>query len=169
MQKQPVLYIFSGLPATGKSTLSQLIAREFGAVHLRIDTIEQGLRDLCELDVQGEGYRLAYRIAADNLHLGMSVVADSCNPIELTRREWEQVALEAKARFINIEVVCSDAVEHKRRAESRITEVSGLTLPTWAEIVNREYHDWTVDRLVVDTAGKPVQVCAADLIAELAP
>ena len=27
------------------------------------------------------------RIAADNLRLGISVVADSCNPIELTRDE----------------------------------------------------------------------------------
>lgn len=117
--------------------------------------------------MQGEGYRLAYRIAADNLRLGTSVVADSCNPIELTRREWEQVALEAKARFVNIEVVCSDANEHRRRAETRITEVSGLTLPTWAEIENRDYHDWTVDRLIVDTAGKPAQACAAELIADL--
>ena len=31
-----------GLPATGKSTLSKSIAREFGAVHLRFDAIEQG-------------------------------------------------------------------------------------------------------------------------------
>ena len=165
---QPILYIFSGLPATGKSTLSKLIAQEFRAVYFRIDTIEQALRDLCALDVQGEGYRLAYRIAAENLRLGTSVVADSCNPIELTRREWEQVALDANARFINIEVICSDANEHRRRSETRISEVSGLALPTWAEIVNREYHDWTVDRLVVDTAGKPAQTCAAELIADLA-
>lgn len=165
--RQPILYIFSGLPATGKSTLSRLIAREFGATHLRIDTIEQALRDLCSFDVQGEGYRLAYRIATDNLRLRTSVVADSCNPIELTRREWEQVAFHANARFINIEVFCSDINEHRRRAETRVSDVPGLTLPTWTEIVNREYHDWTVDRLIVDTAGKTAQSCAADLIAEL--
>lgn len=78
--KTPTLYIFSGLPATGKSTLAELLARRLGAAYVRIDTIEQALRDLCSVDVQGEGYRLAYRVAADNLRLGISVVADSCNP-----------------------------------------------------------------------------------------
>ncbi len=102
MSPAPVLYIFAGLPGSGKSTLSQRIAQELAAVYLRIDTIEQGLRELCSIEVQGEGYRLAYRIAADNLRLGRSVVADSCNPIELTRREWEQVARDAGADFVNI-------------------------------------------------------------------
>lgn len=83
-------YIFSGLPGSGKTTLARFLARRVGAAHLRIDTIEQALRDLCSVDVQGEGYRLAYRVAADILSSGGSVAADSCNPIELTRREWEQ-------------------------------------------------------------------------------
>ena len=74
------LYIFAGLPGTGKSTLAQQLARRFKAVHLRIDTIEQGLRDLCDLRVEGEGYRMAYRIAAENLRLGIEVIAASCNP-----------------------------------------------------------------------------------------
>jgi hypothetical protein len=73
---------FCGLPGSGKSTLARAVARRYNAVYLRIDTVEQALRDLCSVDVQGEGYRLAYRIASDNLRLGHSVVADSCNPIE---------------------------------------------------------------------------------------
>lgn len=39
----PILYIFSGLPGSGKSSLSKLVARELHAIYLRIDTIEQGL------------------------------------------------------------------------------------------------------------------------------
>ena len=91
----PVLYILAGLPGTGKTTLSQLLASSVGAAHLRIDTIEQALRDLCSMNVEGEGYRLAYRVAGDILRAGVSVVADSCNTNELTRREWEQVARDA--------------------------------------------------------------------------
>ena len=36
-----------GPPGSGKTALSQRLARDLKAVHLRIDTIEQGLRDLC--------------------------------------------------------------------------------------------------------------------------
>lgn len=84
---KPILFILSGLPASGKSSLAKLVAKEYNALYLRIDTIEQALRDLCDFNVQGEGYRLSYRIAADNLQLGNHIVADSCNPINLTRRE----------------------------------------------------------------------------------
>src|SRR5262249_59300009 len=91
-RETPTLYIFSGLPGSGKSTLAQLLAVRVGAAYVRIDTIEQALRDVCSIDVQGEGYRLAYRVTADNLRLGLSVVADSCNTLELTRRHWEHLA-----------------------------------------------------------------------------
>jgi predicted kinase len=69
------LFIFAGLLGTGRTTLSQRLVQRIKAMHLRIDTIEQGLRDLCDVLVEGQGYRLAYRIAADNLSLGMNVVA----------------------------------------------------------------------------------------------
>jgi predicted kinase len=166
--EKPILYIFSGLPGSGKTTLSQRVAQSVHAVYLRIDTIEQALRELCSVEVQGEGYRLVYRIAADNLRVGMSVVADSCNPIELTRREWERVALEARAEYVNIEVMCSDAREHRRRVETRISTVSGLRLPTWRDVEQREYHAWTVDRIVIDTAKRTEGECVADLLSELA-
>ncbi len=160
-----ILFILSGLPASGKSSLARLLAAEYGAVWLRIDTIEQALRELCGFDPQGEGYRMAYRIAADNLRIGMSVVADSCNPIELTRGEWEAVAAENGAQHINIEVVCSDKQEHRRRVEERKNEIAGLKLPTWNEVENREYDPLVPNRrsthnslcichITIDTAGK---------------
>ncbi len=166
MSDRPILYIFSGLPGSGKSTLSQLLAQHLNCVYLRIDTIEQALRDLCCVDVQGEGYRLAYRVAGDNLRLGVSVIADSCNPIELTRREWERVALETQARYVNIEVVCSDLIEHRRRVETRSVNVPGLKPPTWNDVENREYDAWTVERIVIDTA-KPLTDCINELLGEL--
>lgn len=164
----PALLIFAGLPGSGKSTLAKLIAQALDATYLRIDTIEQGLRELCSLDVQGEGYRLAYRIASENLGLGHTVVADSCNPIELTRREWERVARDAGVPFANIEIVCRDAEQHRARVESRRSEVAGLKLPTWRDVQEREYHDWTVRRIVVDTSSRTVAECVSDLLRQLA-
>jgi len=149
-----VLFIFSGLPGVGKSSLARLVASEYGAAWLRVDTIEQTLRDLCGYDPQGEGYRLAYRIATDNLRAGVCVVADSCNPIELTRDEWEAVATDNGVQAVNIEIVCSDRNEHRRRVETRLTDVDGLKLPTWADVEAREYHPWTARHITIDTAGK---------------
>ena len=150
----PTLFIFSGLPGTGKTTLAKQLAQAIGAVYLRIDTIEQALRDLCQIKVEGEGYRLSYRIAADNLRLGHNVVADSCNPIELTRLEWQHVATENDSAYINIELICSDRREHRRRIESRQSDIRGLKVPTWNDVENRDYHPWSTDRITIDTAGQ---------------
>jgi kinase len=158
-----ILFILSGLPAVGKSTLAKFIVKEFGAVYLRIDTIEQGLKDLCHIHVEGEGYRLAYRMASDNLHLNNNVVADCCNPIELTRKEWEDVANKNGCRFVNIEIVCSDKVEHRKRAEQRRSDVANMKLPTWDDIEKRTYQEWQTNRIVIDTAGKNIRQCETEL------
>lgn len=150
----PVLYIFSGLPASGKTTLGKMLARHLNAAYLRIDTVEQGLRDLCNFKVEGEGYRLSYRIAKDNLELGTSVVADSCNTIALTRKEWEETALAANARFVNIEISCSDKHEHRTRVESRANSIQNLKLPTWDKVENRHYEQWQGNILRIDTVGQ---------------
>ena len=161
---RPTLYIFAGLPGSGKSTIAQELAKVTKAVYLRIDTVEQGLRDLCGLNVGGEGYRLSYRIAADNLKLGSSVIADACNPVELTRTEWNAVAEHEGAGFVNIEVICSDKTEHRHRVETRKGTVAGLKLPTWEQVETREYHRWQCERLVVDTAGKSPAECVKEIL-----
>lgn len=163
----PFLFIFSGLPGTGKSTLAKSLAHRTRSAYLRIDTIEQALRELCALDVQEEGYRLAYRIAADQLHLGMSVVADSCNPVAASRRAWQCVAADAGVSYVNVEVTCSDEREHRRRIESRESQVEGLKLPTWADVQRREYHPWQGERIVVDTAGRTIGEAQVQLREEL--
>ena len=71
----------AGLPGVGKSPLSKRLSEISVATHLGIDSVEQALRDLTGIDVESEGYRLAYRIVADNLALRHPLVADPCNPI----------------------------------------------------------------------------------------
>jgi predicted kinase len=81
-----MLIVLSGLPWLGKTTIARQVARSLAAVHLRIDSIEQALRE-GGLDVQGEGYAVAHAVAADNLRAGQRVVADCVNPWRLTRDE----------------------------------------------------------------------------------
>ena len=164
----PILYVLSGLPATGKTTLAKLLSRRLRAAYLRIDIIEQALRDLAAVDVQGEGYELAYRIAEDTLHVGVEVVADCCNPIGITRTEWKQVAARAGCLCRNIEILCSDQFEHRRRAEARPATIQGLTPPTWEEIQTREYEPWEECRIVIDTAGQSEEDAFSELLRKLA-
>jgi predicted kinase len=148
------LFIFSGLPGTGKSELARDLSRRLGAVYLRIDTIEQALRDQGQ-DLKGpEGYVVAHKVAGDNLRLGLDVVADSVNPWQLTREAWRDVARGAGADFRDIEVVCSDEAEHRRRVESREGQVPGLRLPSWQDVLDRRYEPWLGERIVLDTAGR---------------
>jgi predicted kinase len=159
----PTLYIFSGLPASGKSTLAQMLAERMAAVYLRVDTIEQTLKDVRVAEVTSEGYEVAYRLAADNLRLGLSVVADSCNSILITRREWERIAAISNARAVNIEVVCPDKAEHRRRVETRSSTVPGLKPPTWKEVEEREYDTWSRGHIVIETSGKSERESFDDL------
>lgn len=151
--RPPVLFIFSGLPGVGKSTLARRVAREFRAAYLRIDTIEQALRDGRPAFNGPEGYTVAYKVAEDNLRLGLSVVADSVNPLRITRTAWREVAGRAAVPFVEIEVVCSDPAVHRTRVESRLADVEGLRLPTWDEVQTRERDPWDTAPIVIDTAA----------------
>jgi hypothetical protein len=68
---------------------------------------------------------------------------------------------------VNIEVCCSDHDEHKKRVENRSREIRGLNLPTWKDVKDREYHDWTSDRIVIDTAGKSPAQSSQALLSRL--
>jgi predicted kinase len=152
------LVILSGLPGVGKTAIARELASQVGAVHLRIDSIEQAMRSSQGLSVSLDdaGYRVAYAVAEDNLRTGLTVVADSVNPIQLTRDAWVEVAARAGVRAIEVEVQCSDVDEHRRRVEARIADLPGLSVPTWEEVLSREYAPWNREHLVLDTADRTV-------------
>jgi predicted kinase len=154
-----MLIIFSGRSGTGKTAIAREAARQLGAVYMRIDSIEQAVRSsaIAPASVEDAGYRAGYALAADNLKLGHTVVADSVNPLVLTREAWRAVAADAGVDALDVEVVCSDAVEHRRRVETRAADIAGHRLPAWDEVVAREYEVWHGDRLVLDSAAASVQ------------
>lgn len=163
------LIVFSGLPGTGKSSIARGVAEAIDAVWLRIDSIEQAIRDsgvVCG-SLDDAGYRAAYAVARDNLVLGRDVVADSVNPWALTRNAWRDTGASAGAQVFEIETVCADSKEHRRRVETRAPEVPGLALPNWASVTGHDYHPWDRDRLTIDTAGVSVAACVGRVLAEL--
>jgi predicted kinase len=159
------LIAFSGLPGSGKTTVSQALAGRLGAVYIRIDTIEQALRDSGDLkQLHAAGYMAGYAIAAENLSFGLDVVADSVNSIAITRDAWAAVARDVGAKLLEVEVICSDPAEHRRRVETRTITVANLVQPTWAEVAARDYEPWTRAHIVIDTAVMSREESLAEIL-----
>ncbi len=135
---------------------------------MRIDTVEQALRDLCNVNVVAEGYALSQRLVRDNLALGLNAIADSVNPLKITRDEWEAVATNVGATFVNIEVRCSDSAEHQLRLETRAETILGLKNPTWQQVQSRYYEDWHKPVISIDTAEKSIDATFKELLQQLA-
>jgi predicted kinase len=136
---------------------------------LRVDSMDQAIwaSGTAPADLRDWTYRAAQAVAEDNLRLGRDVIGDCVNDWNIAREGWSQAAVRAGAEIFWIEVICSDAAEHRRRVETRVSDVPGLALPDWAAVTGREYHAWDGPRLTVDTAGRPVQACVAAVLAAL--
>ncbi|MBS1716309.1 MAG: AAA family ATPase [Armatimonadetes bacterium] len=149
-----MLIVFGGLPGVGKTTIARQLAQQLGATLIRIDSIEQAIirSGLITGDIGPAGYCAAYEIAKDNLVLGRTVIADSVNPIAITREAWKAVATEAGVPCIEVEIVCSDASQHKQRVETRKADIEGHKLPDWEAVANREYEPLPTADLRIDTA-----------------
>jgi predicted kinase len=149
------LLILSGLPAAGKTTVARELARRIGAVHVRIDSIEHAIREsgVATAALDDAGYRAGYAVAEDNLRLGHVVIADSVNPLPITRDAWRGVSRRAAVDAIEVEIICSDPREHRRRVETRNADIGGFRLPTWQEVLDRDYQAWDRERVVIDTAS----------------
>ncbi|MCA1941553.1 MAG: AAA family ATPase [Caenispirillum bisanense] len=160
-----MLVVLSGLPGTGKTTIGKALAAKRSAVYVRVDEVEHVLTHHVGLgrDLGPAGYLVAFAIAGSNLKVGNLVIGDSVNPVPESRQGWHAVAEAAGCPVLDVEVVCSDKAEHRRRVETRAADIPGFDLPTWQQVQAREYIPWTAPRLVLDTA----RLGPGDAVAEI--
>lgn len=163
------LISFSGRPGVGKTTVARALLKQIKAVYLRVDSIEAAMKNssLKIHPAEEAGYLVVAAVAEDNLALGFDVVADTVNPVDISRQLWVDAAAAANAELINVEIVCSDKLEHRRRVEARISDIDGLTVPGWKDVATRQYEPWTQERLMLDTGQLSVAECTSKIICAL--
>lgn len=149
-----MFFIFSGLPGCGKSTIAKRLAERLKAVYLRVDTVEQAIRAASEhpKEMGPEGYFILYELARDNLRLGNTVITDSVNDLNLVRDNFRDIATSLDVPFLEVEILCSDRVQHRARVEKRVSDIPGLKVPDWNAVMNRHYEPWNRAHLRLDTA-----------------
>jgi predicted kinase len=164
----PVLVVFGGLPAVGKTALARALATRLRAAYVRVDTIEQALlaTGLTMEEIWAGGYFVAYEMAAENLRLGVSVIAEAVNALEAVRENWVTVAEKFSAAIFQVEVLCSDPVEHRARLEARPREFDNIK-PRWEDVRTRRYERWESWHIRLETAGRTLQQSIDELFTEL--
>lgn len=94
-------------------------------------------------------------------------MADSVNALRITRGAWALVAQRASVPLIEVEVICSDRAEQRRRIESRKPDVQGLAPSAWKAVLERTYEAWSGPHIIIDTAYKSVKEAERELINHL--
>lgn len=149
-----MLITFAGLPGSGKTTVSRLVADHLGATYLRVDGIESAIgAHLGPLRDSPVGYVVAERIAADQLRAGRTVVVDAVNAVEPARDGWRRLASDLNVPVRFVEVVCTDRGLHQQRVEARTSDLPGLVVPTWGDVTDLRWEPFAEPRVLVDNTG----------------
>ena len=150
------IIVVSGLPGSGKSTLSESIAQALQIPIFSVDPIESSILEAGiarSFETGLHAYIVVKRLGAEQLKLGMSIIIDAVSPVVEARVMWEKLAKGYDAKLIIIECVVDEKL-HKKRLKKRVRNLHGIAEITWedVEVRKKDYVPWTQERLVVDTA-----------------
>jgi predicted kinase len=143
---QSTLVIFSGLPGTGKSTLSSRLARELRWPLLCIDDVVGDVPDDAGIAFWDSKVAILLGLIETQLELGLDVIADSVF-MNMDRHHAQQLARKYNARFLPVYVFVSDENVWKERVEARFDELNHKDVATWERIQHQRqrFVEWQPD------------------------
>lgn len=142
------LFMFSGVPASGKSTIATLVATHYKIPYFaRDDTqrflFQQGLVTENTVD----GYLWMLEMARVQLNIGVGCVLDAVFGKQGFRDDVQAIAEITGAKFIPVYCTCSDEILWKTRWHQRAAtnHPAHWNNPTWADVerIANNFEDWT--------------------------
>ncbi|MEL6408405.1 MAG: AAA family ATPase [Chloroflexota bacterium] len=148
MSKEMYLFMFSGAPASGKSTIAKAIATHFEVPYFARDDaqrflLQQGL--VTENTVHS--YIWMLEMARVQLSVNVGCILDGVFGKQSFRDKAQQIAQHFDAQFIPVHCFCSDVTLWKSRWYQRATtnHPAHWNNPTWADVeqIASRFEKWT--------------------------
>lgn len=152
------LVIFSGLPGTGKSTLANRLARELRWPLLRIDDVAGNVPENADYHFWDEKILVLLTIAAAQVELGVSVIADSVF-MGADRFHAQEIAQKHGALFRPIYCFVSDESLWEKRVTERSEILADPAVATWERIQHQRqwFAPWQPGTGLFVDAVQPVE------------
>lgn len=167
------LFMFSGVPASGKSTIAKAIATHYKIPYFARDDTQrflgqQGLVTENTID----GYLWMLEMARIQCGLKIGCVLDAVFGKQGFRDDAQTIADATSAKFIPIYCTCSDKTLWNTRWHQRVeaNHPAHWNNPTWADVerIANNFEPWThPDVIRLDTVDR-FELNIAKIISELA-
>lgn len=160
-----MLFVFCGLPGTGKTTVANIIARKLNASIISTDYIRKKLFENPTYQNWEKGlvYRVMY-LLAEHLSKTETCILDAVFTKEQHRNIAKEIARKNKVPVHFVEFVCNEEVIFKRIVEKR-RGLSDADYQIYLKL-KKEYEPIKFDHILVDTTDG-IEAAADRLVKEL--